>query len=277
MKMALILLGIFSVVTSFFTRITEMNKLKESASRAYYQGDYLSASLIYQELQRKYSNKDEKLLINLSHSLFQASKYGEAAFYYERLRHSENPATRSIALNQLGIIASNSGDEKLSVKYFRLAIVEDPSNLKAIYNYEVLRKTSAERKSNKQNQKTDQQPESSGIKGRGKKIGSITVEDGGDEGDESSAGGKGRTNGSESSAGDRSGKSDAQNKSEKEKKNNANGDKTKQDIVSNKLKKFGISPSQAYQILESMKREEIIYLQQIRHKSTDRKQTGPDY
>ncbi|MFC1888113.1 tetratricopeptide repeat protein, partial [Candidatus Cloacimonadota bacterium] len=80
---------------------------------------------------------DGRLHYNKANSQYKTGKLEEAEQEYNLALKDNNFGNRSKALHNLGNIKFQQQDYKEAIKHFRNALVEDPSNLDARYNYEL--------------------------------------------------------------------------------------------------------------------------------------------
>jgi tetratricopeptide (TPR) repeat protein len=121
------------------TRIRDRNEAVKQAAAAYTRQDFAAAAQAYQKAVEELGAADEETVLNLAHACARAGQNGAAKAYYGRLLSSESSALRSIAQQQLGVLAVQKGEFAQAIGLLRLALLADPTNAEARYNYEVLR------------------------------------------------------------------------------------------------------------------------------------------
>ncbi|MCB2410598.1 tetratricopeptide repeat protein [Hymenobacter lucidus] len=121
------------------TRIRDRNQALEQAQAAYSSGNFDQAAELYRRAVEKLGATDESIVLNLGHAYARAGQAAQARVYYGRLLSSRQPAMRSVARQQLAVLAAGKGEYAQAVGLLRQALLANPSNTGARYNYEVLR------------------------------------------------------------------------------------------------------------------------------------------
>lgn len=136
-----LLIGSVLLLSSWggLTRIHERNAAIERGQQAYARQDYATAALAYKEAAIRLGSREEQVWLNLAHATARAGRSAEARNYYGHLLNSSTPSIRSIALQQLAVLATRKEDYAQAVALLRQALVANPANIDARYNYEVLR------------------------------------------------------------------------------------------------------------------------------------------
>jgi tetratricopeptide (TPR) repeat protein len=139
--MKYLLLGSALLLSSWggLTRIHDRNAAIARAQVAYARHDYATAALAYKEAAVRLGSREEQVWLNLAHATARAGRSAEARNYYGHLLNSRTPAIRSIALQQLAVLTTRHGDYAQAIALLRQALVANPANADARYNYEVLR------------------------------------------------------------------------------------------------------------------------------------------
>ncbi|WP_139922750.1 tetratricopeptide repeat protein [Hymenobacter sp. DG01] len=127
------------------TRIHDRNEAIQQGADAYARGNYRVAAAAYKRATLSLGARDEAVWLNLAHATARAGQAAEARGYYSRLVTSKEPVTRSVALQQLGVLAAAQQDYAQAVGLLRQALVANPTNADARFNYEVLRTFLAQR------------------------------------------------------------------------------------------------------------------------------------
>ncbi|TGE20210.1 tetratricopeptide repeat protein [Hymenobacter elongatus] len=139
MRTLLLLLMLALPGWTSLTRIRDRNLVVEQAQAAYRQGNFAGASRLYRRALHELGATDEAVVLNLGHAYARAGDASQARAYYGRLLTSQVAATRSIARQQLAVLAAQAGEYAQAVSLLRQALLADASNAKARYNYEVVR------------------------------------------------------------------------------------------------------------------------------------------
>ncbi|GAA3927673.1 tetratricopeptide repeat protein [Hymenobacter algoricola] len=121
------------------TRIRDRNVAIQRAEVAYARGNFTVAAQQYHKAVEQLGARDEAVVLNLAHASAQAGQRAQARSMYGRLLLSRQPAVRSIARQQLAVLAARTGDYAQALSLLRKALVADPTNPGARYNYEALK------------------------------------------------------------------------------------------------------------------------------------------
>lgn len=252
------------------TYVSEVNNTQLQAQEAFKNKDYLIAIYRYKHLVEDLQVEDPNAYLNLGHAYYKAKKPRQARKYYVAVSKGKNPSLSSLAYHQLGMIAeenynkdSSLDDLQTALMFFKKAIKQNPKNLAARYNYELLRKKlESLRKRLEKNAPKQKKKSKSGKKktnGGGDKQKTTTDEGDGDS-EEKRAKKKESKNGK-----DQLEKEDAEGKENGSKTGNKKEDKNK--LREDKLKAVGINQEKIKTIFEALKNQEIQYLQQKRRRN----------
>jgi tetratricopeptide (TPR) repeat protein len=121
-----------------FFSIGRTNRLKEQAAAAFRQRNYLSAMVQYRYLRYNYGLAHEEITLNLGHCYYQLGDTLNARRQYAALGGSPNRALRTVALQQLGVLAFRGGRREQALALFKSALQANPANDGARYNFELL-------------------------------------------------------------------------------------------------------------------------------------------
>ncbi|MBT9392896.1 tetratricopeptide repeat protein [Hymenobacter sp. NST-14] len=121
------------------TRIHDRNAAVARGAAAYARGDYAQAAAAYKEATLHLGAAEDAVWLNLAHATVQAGRPAEARSYYSRLLSSPNQPVRSVALQQLAALMADRGEYAQAITLLRQALLADPNNTAARYNYELLR------------------------------------------------------------------------------------------------------------------------------------------
>ncbi len=270
MKPALISVSIIAFFFSFFTRTDKINHLIMKAESAYSSRNYETAAFMYDTLLHIYELNTPEIQWNLASSWLKAFHYDSAHKYFEQLSISGHRKIRSESMNQLGLIAYYFKDDRAgAILQFKKALRINPDNQEAIYNLELLRKTSLETFSSDQNSSQDRDSIKTHIEKkqatRRKKESYRTRSE---ERDRSVKSNHGETPGKSP----RKDHESANDKSDAE--NNASDNDSSGKLITRRKSNQDISSER---ILELTRQNEIRYLQQIKRKPETAKKTGPPY
>ncbi len=137
---------------NFFTRSNNINRLKKEASFAFWKKNYKPAKEKYYNLINNYKVTEEAVSLNLAHCYFELSDTANARTIYENFNTSKNIQIKSIALQQLGILAFANNNKEKSISLTRQALQINPFNDGARYNYEILKKFNISEKPNEKSE-----------------------------------------------------------------------------------------------------------------------------
>lgn len=118
--------------------VHDRNALLEKAQTAYQQHHYAAAATYYKEAVERLGTTNEAVLLNWGHASMRARQVGAARAAYGRLLTSRQPRMRSVAQQQLGVLAAGKGEYAQALRLFKQALLANPTNAIARYNYELL-------------------------------------------------------------------------------------------------------------------------------------------
>ena len=122
------------------TNVSERNKLKIEAGRAFIQKQYSLATEKYQLLANISFNLEPEARLNLAHAYFYTKDTSRALQEYKRLLRVKDEKIFTGALIQIGVINAMLKDSVTALQLFKEALQKNPDNLVARYNYELLKK-----------------------------------------------------------------------------------------------------------------------------------------
>ncbi|MER2997962.1 aerotolerance protein [Pontibacter populi] len=140
MKTLLAILLFLSIPVSGIQTISRINDYTVRAAKAYEKENYAEAITAYEYLLEDLEVKDDQLRLNLAHAYFKAGLWADAQNEYRLLADHSSAHIRSIVHLQLGNIASNGKKYAQALSLYRNALVANPENESARYNYELLKK-----------------------------------------------------------------------------------------------------------------------------------------
>ena len=120
-------------------KIGKVNKAKTEAKNAFQRGEFKNAVAQYKTLVDSLGVKEDEVTMNLAHSYFQLNDTVNAKNSYSSLTTSPNAKIKSLANQQLGVLANREGKFEEALNYFRNALKTDPTNEEARYNYEMVK------------------------------------------------------------------------------------------------------------------------------------------
>ncbi|MBG8555439.1 hypothetical protein I5L79_17955 [Hymenobacter sp. BT594] len=127
------------------TGIRVRNEAVQAGTRAYRAHRYAAAVQHYQRALAAMRQPEEALELNLAHAAWQGNQPVLARAYYSRLLNSRNRPLRSVAQQQLGVLQARRGDYAQAARLLRQALLTNPRNATARYNYEAVMRYLARR------------------------------------------------------------------------------------------------------------------------------------
>jgi tetratricopeptide (TPR) repeat protein len=179
--------------------------------------------------------------MNLAHGYFQLRDADKAAFYYTKLTEKGNNFTQSVALNQLGYIADVTQNPERALEYFKQAILKNPQNYEARYNYELVRK------------RLQRQPQNNATQNKQTKQENKQDPEGKDEIQKVEQ------------------KINRPDEKDSNQKNEESTEEKKVQLQPEKLKEAKLNKEKAEAILEALKNQEAQYIQQLPKKKNTQK------
>jgi Ca-activated chloride channel family protein len=260
-------------------KISRINALKSEAKEAYTRGDYKTAIEKYRYLKDSLQVTEDEVLLNLAHAYFLANDSVNTFQQYQRLTQSANPKIKSVAHQQLGVLANRQGKFEEALASFKQALRADPANEDARYNYEMVKKKLDEQKKeeeqkkqdpNKQDQNQEQKKEQNKDQKQDQK--QNQKQDNKDQKDQQNK------DQQQKEQQDQQSKEKKEQKQQKDQEQKEKEQEKESQSVSDKLKQMEMSEEKARMILEAMKNQEIQYLQQNKRKATKPRDKGkPDW
>ncbi len=258
--------------------IGKINSLKSEAKQAYKKGDFETAINKYRYLVDSLNVTEEEVLLNLANAYFQANDTTHTFMSYQPLTQSANGKIRSVAHQQMGVLANRESKFEEALASFKQALKADPTNEDARYNYEMVKKKLEEQKKKEDEQKK-KDPEN---KEDNKDEKDQNEENKDDKQDDKNKEDKEEKENQEKESDKSKEEKEKEEKEKKEKQEQEQKEnKDKKEIppsVSDKLKEMEMSDEKARMLLEAMRNQEVQYLQQNKRKATQPKDKGkPDW
>lgn len=265
-------------------KIGKVNSLKSEAKEAYKKGDYEKAIEKYRYLVDSLNVTEDEVRLNLANAYFESGDTVNTFQSYQPLTQSTNSEIRSVAHQQMGVVANRQSKFEEALASFKQALKADPTNEDARYNYEMVKKKLNEQKKKEEEQKK-QDPNKQDKNEDQKK------EENKDQKQDQNKDKKDKEDQNKDQKDKQDQEKEKQDKESKEKKEKEQQQKEqeqkekenqdKKDLppsVSDKLKQMEMSEEKAKMILEAMKNQEVQYLQQNKRKATKPKDKGkPDW
>jgi tetratricopeptide (TPR) repeat protein len=144
------------IITDDPVEIAKANRLKKIAEEAFLNQDFAKAISSYHILIDSLQLEDEKLTLNLAHSYLKLNDTASARNYYSEVSMSSNPQLKSIAYQQLGVMAKSPQTLNESLQYLKASLKANPQNEEARYDYEVAKKLIEQQKQQKNQDQENQ-------------------------------------------------------------------------------------------------------------------------
>jgi tetratricopeptide (TPR) repeat protein len=269
-------------------KIGTINSLKSEAKEAYAKKDFAKAIEKYRYLVDSLNVNEEEIKLNLANAYFESNDTLNSFQSYQPLTLSSNNRIKSIAEQQLGVLANRQGKFEEALAHFKQSLKADPTNNDARFNYEMVKKKLEEQKKkeeeqkkqdpNKQDQNKDQKKEENKDQKQEQNKDQKNQQD---KKDEQNKDQKDQQNKEQQEQKEKQEKESKEKKEQEQKEQQEKENQEKKDIppsVSEKLKEMQISEEKAKMLLEAMKNQEVQYLQQNKRKATKPKDKGkPDW
>lgn len=258
--------------------IAKINALKKEAEKAYLAGDFQLAVSKYTFLTDSMNVVDDLIHLNLGHAYYQLGDTTGAKTSYGKVITSGDRPTKSIALQQLGVMSKEANKLEEALQQLKSSIKADPSNRDAVYDYEVVKKLLEEQK--KQDQQNQDQNKQDQNEDQQEKDGEKQDQENQEQDKEGEKEDQQKKEGENEDASDEEKKNqepqqDQQKEGEEEQQEEQ---KSQEQMTKEKLEEMGISEEKARQLLEAMQQSEIKYLQNQKRKATKRPPSGkPDW
>ena len=277
MKFLAMLLTLGALVGGF-NDIATINRLKQEAEAALQQKEYTKAAQYYSQLVDSLQINDEAVRLNLAHSLLMAGDTATAQRNYSMLTSSEDRSLKSVAYQQMGVVASAQQKYQEALAIFKESLKANPANEESRYNYELVKKL-LEQQQQQQNQENQEQNKDQQEQNK-EQEGEQSEQEGEEKQQENQEGKQSEQEGEDQ----QSEESEPSESSEQEAQEGeqAEGEKEQEEPsvspTAEKLKEMNISEEKARMILEAMRNNEMQYIQQNRRKpQKPRDRTKPDW
>jgi tetratricopeptide (TPR) repeat protein len=138
MNSSKLILAVLLIIPSSWTRVSRLNKAIETAEKSYSEAQYEQAVTDHMVLINEFDYKSAELSFNLGLSHHYSEKVDEALTWYDQATQNANKQLASFAFNQSGVITGNKKEYEAALSKFKSALIQDPTNEQARYNYEML-------------------------------------------------------------------------------------------------------------------------------------------
>lgn len=284
-----VIMSVF-VVAGVIDNIATVNRLKKEAEQAYKDGDYATAVAHYQTLVDSLNVQDDNIRLNLAHSLIQAGDTISAQRNYSSLVRSNENQIKSIAYQQMGIIASDQQKYEEALATFKEALKADPTNEEARYNYELVKELlkkqqEQQQQQDQQNQDQEQdQQQQQDQQDQQNQDQQDQQQQQGEQGEQSEDNQEGqqqeqdRQQQGENEQSPQDPNEQNAQQGEQQQEGEKSDEEQSASPISERLKEMNISEEKARMILEAMRNNEMQYIQQNRRRpEKPRDRTKPDW
>lgn len=268
-------------VPASWTATTRKNAAIKAAYADYANANYEASVASHLLLSSDFGINSPHSGYNLAMSYHYNEQLEEAQAAYLGLIGSADPMIASFASNQNGTILGKQEKYKEALEAFKFALIKDPLNEAARYNFELLSRWLEENEDQNQDKQEDQDQKDQ------------------EEQDQEQEKQDQDKNKEDKKDGEGDEKTEEDEATESEKKDDKSGEKSQQEKDSEepsdmesdlsereksmeqmkeRLKEMNLSPEQASQILDAMNAAELRYIQQNKKKPTKRPERGlPDW
>ena len=150
------LLFILLFLPASWKRIAEKNSAIEEAERSFAETQYEEAVRQHLALIEEYQLTDAKISFNLALSYQHNGQEADAEKTYASLLNSSEKFIPSFSANQIGVLQGNEEKYQEALASFKLALIKNPENEYARYNYELLARWLDDREDDQEKEKSDE-------------------------------------------------------------------------------------------------------------------------
>lgn len=150
------LLFILVLLPASWRRIAEKNSAIEEAERSFAETQYEEAVRQHLALIEEYQLTDAKISFNLALSYQHNGQEADAEKTYASLLNSSEKFIPSFSANQIGVLQGNEEKYQEALASFKLALIKNPENEYARYNYELLARWLDNREDDQEKEKSDE-------------------------------------------------------------------------------------------------------------------------
>ncbi len=132
------LLWVFLIIPGDWKKISITNEALASAEKSFKEADYENSVRNHLSLLEDHGLDHPEVRFNLALSYHNNGQEEDAKKTYEPLISVDANNIPSFAANQQGVLLGNEKKYQEALSYFKTALLKDPENEQARYNYEVL-------------------------------------------------------------------------------------------------------------------------------------------
>lgn len=138
MSWSKVLLATLLLIPSSWTRVSRLNTAIDEAEESYSKTEYELSVEKHLALIENFQYTSSELDFDLGLSYQYGEKPDEAAASFDQASISPNKNLSSFAFNQSGVLLGNKQEYEAALSKFQSALIRDPFNEVARYNYEML-------------------------------------------------------------------------------------------------------------------------------------------
>lgn len=131
-------MAVFLLIPASWTRVSRLNLAIDTAADSYAEAKYEESVKNHLALVEEFQYSSDELDFDLGLSYHHSEKPDEAAGYYDKTSVTPNKLLASFAYNQGGVIIGDKQEYEAALNKFQSALIQDPLNEVARYNYEML-------------------------------------------------------------------------------------------------------------------------------------------
>jgi tetratricopeptide (TPR) repeat protein len=151
---------IFLFLPASWTRVSRLNEAIDNAAQRYAETKYAESIKAHRLLLDEFQLASSALDFDLGLSYHYGEQREEALSFYDKAGQASDKILASFAYNQSGVIIGNKKEYQAALSKFQTALIKDPTNEVARYNYELLaRWMKREEERKKQNENTPEPSE----------------------------------------------------------------------------------------------------------------------
>ncbi len=260
--------------------ISRINKTKKAAESAYLAGNYETAAAKYKILTDSMGVSEDEVFLNMAHSYFHLNDSANSTSAYNQLISSSNKEIKSIAYQQLGVMAKNNQLLEEAESMLKSSLRANPLNQEARYDYEVVKKLLQKQNEQKQDNQDNQNQEENKDQNEENQDQEKQDQENQDQQDQQDQDSESDQENEEQQQNQENeeGKEGEQQEEEESGKPNEENKESEQPGTKEKLEEMNISEEKAQMILEAMKNNEFQYIQQRKRKPTQQQDPSkPDW
>lgn len=256
--------------------IARINRLKKDAELFFKQNNFQEAAKKYIFLSDSMEVDDPEIMLNLAHCYYHMNDTASAKTAYQNVAALGSKPAKSIAYQQLGVMAKKPESLEESLQLMKAAVKEDPSNMDARYDYEVVKKLIEQQKQDQQQQQDQNDNEQNkDDKRQNEEEKNQEQQQNQQQDQEKDKGEQQQEDQQQEQEGEEGEEQEQQQQQEGEE---SEEQKEQEASTQEKLQEMNISEEMARKILEAMRNNEIQYIQQQKRKATKRPESDkPDW